>query len=51
MKWLQALAWFNVWVLGIFGFGTIAVVAGGAWVTIACIWLGFWVLVAIVNEL
>ncbi len=51
MKALKVIAFVNILIVGLFGLGTLAVVVGYPWTTVCFVWLGVWVVVAILAEM
>jgi hypothetical protein len=51
LKWIKVVAWFNVFVVGFFGFGTVVAVKGHVWGRVFLIWMGAWALVGLVVQL
>ena len=51
MESLKAVAFFAVFVVGVMVLGAVAVLAGSPWGTVFVVWLGFWIVVAVLAEL
>jgi hypothetical protein len=51
LKWTKVVVWFNVFIVGFFGFGTVAAVKGHVWGTVFLPWMGAWALVGLLAPL